>query len=356
MRIGFILVMIILAMPAAADEPALYFIDTGPLRLRDTFILNSGFLIMEPDTSTPVTGGHWRLDVYHTKSNSFAKSGAVEDMLDARTERAPVTLSQLQAIEPGSALFYLDGELDITKVSLDYQFNAHWQFGVLLQRLDFRGGVLDDTIEDFHDNFDLGQAGRTGVPQGLFTTYLRSADTEYFQAQAPSARLGDIVLNAKYSHPATDRGLTGWLWGIKGAIKIPSRDAGLLSSGEADAGVQFLVAHNNAASCFHADFSVTYLGAHEAYGLSAQTVLSTTVAYELGLSMISSLVGQLTVSQSPMRSLDIPELAETDIQTSIGYKRQIATQTALFTAFTENIAHFDNTADIGFHLGVSHAF
>jgi hypothetical protein len=101
---------------------------------------------------------------------------------------------------------------------------------------------------------------------------------------------------------------------------------------------------------------VTYLGEHTAYAVPSQTVVSVTAAYELGLSPVSSVVGQLTVSQSPLRSLNIPELAETNTQISLGYKRQVATRTALFAAFTENIAHFDNTADIGFHLGISRAF
>jgi hypothetical protein len=347
------LLTVAVATPALADGASLYFIDTGPLRLRDTFILNSGFLIMEPDTPTPVTDGRWRLDVFHTKSNSFAKSNTVEETLKARPVREPVTVEQLRSIDPDGALLYLDGELDITKISLDYQVNAAWQFGVLLQRLEFHGGVLDDSIEDFHDNFGFGQAGRTGVPKNQFNAYLRSRNGEYYIDQAPSSQLGDVVLNAKYSHPVNGSNLNGWVWGVKTAIKLPMNDAGLLSSGETDVGVQFLLARNNARSCFHADVSVTYLGEHTAYAVLAQTVVSVTAAYEWGLSPVSSVVGQLTVSQSPLRSLNIPELAETNTQISLGYKRQVAAHTALFAAFTENIAHFDNTADIGFHLGIS---
>lgn len=356
MRRYVLLFLIVLAVPARADGPSLYFIDTGPLRLRDTFILNTGFLVMEPDTPTPVSGGRWRVDAFHTKSNTFAKSAVVDDMLDERTARAPVTRDQLRSLNPGGGLLYLDGELDITKLSLDYQLDEHWQFGVLLQRIDFRGGGgLDDTIENFHSNFGFGQAGRLGVHRGQFSAYLRGPDGEFYVDQAPSARLGDVVLNAKYSE-AVDGQWDGWVWGVKTALKLPVRDAGLLSSGEPDAGVQLMVARNYEHSCIHLDVSATYLGEHPAYGVDSQTVVSATAAYEVGLSDKSSVVGQLTASQSPLRSLDIPELAETSTQVSLGYKRQVAQRTALFAAFTENIAHFDNTADVGFHLGVSHNF
>jgi hypothetical protein len=64
----------------------------------------------------------------------------------------------------------------------------------------------------------------------------------------------------------------------------------------------------------------------------------------------NSAIIQATVSESPFRDLDLPELAAVSIQASIGVKRMITPESVLFVALTENIAHFDNTADIGVHL------
>ena len=65
---------------------------------------------------------------------------------------------------------------------------------------------------------------------------------------------------------------------------------------------------------------------------------------------------QLTVSESPFRDLELDELAETSIQATLGIKKVLWNRHVLFVGFTENIQNLNNTADVGFHVGLTQTF
>ncbi len=76
------------------------------------------------------------------------------------------------------------------------------------------------------------------------------------------------------------------------------------------------------------------------------------VAYEHGIfNPRTSLIAQVTLSQSPFRDLNLAELGAVSIQTSLGIKCAFGASRELFVALTENLVHFDTTADVGFHIG-----
>jgi hypothetical protein len=53
--------------------------------------------------------------------------------------------------------------------------------------------------------------------------------------------------------------------------------------------------------------------------------------------------------------LDLEELTRVSTQLTLGYKRAIGKQ-VLFLGITENVASFNNSPDIGFHVGWTRAF
>jgi hypothetical protein len=91
-------------------------------------------------------------------------------------------------------------------------------------------------------------------------------------------------------------------------------------------------------------------------GTDSQTLVSGMLGYEQGLSTHMSAILQFTVSQSPFRQLALQELSQGSLQTSLGVKYRFGSNATLFAAVTENLVHFDNTADVGFHLGFSQNF
>jgi hypothetical protein len=89
--------------------------------------------------------------------------------------------------------------------------------------------------------------------------------------------------------------------------------------------------------------------------LSPQTVFSGMLAYERVLGSRTSILGQVTLSQSPFGDLGLDRLDKVSMQVTLGLKRVIGKQ-VLLIGVTENVAHFDNSPDIGFHFGLTRTF
>ncbi|MCM2313652.1 MAG: DUF3187 family protein [Thermoanaerobaculia bacterium] len=348
-RFGIAAFVLVAALHTGAQP--LHFEDLGPLRIRDQFALNMGFLALDPNSADILENGRWQLDVTVTGTNSFAKSEAIEEALEARTTREPVTREFLESVvaESGQNAFYLDGEFYRTAIALHRGFGNRTQLGVTVQILDFGGDAMDSSIESFHDAFGLGQAGRLGAPRGDITVFISDENGSSYTSRNPGAGLGDTTFSLKrgISGPGTE-----WASSIELVAKAPTgSERDLYSSGSWDAGAQLLASRFFEKSCLHAAAGVVYLGENERLHTRPQTVISAMLGYEHEIfSSRNSLIIQSTVSQSPFRELDLPELAALSIQASIGVKCMISRESVLFVALTENLAHFDNTADIGLHL------
>lgn len=130
-------------------------------------------------------------------TNTWVKSASVEEVLEARDSRAPLTLEQLRAIEPesGEGIYFADGELYRTSAAVRVGVGNGIQLGVTVPLLNFQGGFGDDLIEEFHSSTGFGQAGRVGVPQDGYTVYIRDPEgNELFRDREPGAGIGDITL------------------------------------------------------------------------------------------------------------------------------------------------------------------
>lgn len=303
------LLALAVAFPAVAAEP-LEFHDLGPLRIRDQFLLGMGFLAFDPESADVLTNGRWQVDLIATVTNTFAKSQAITDQLDERGGREPVTLDLLRsaaAAQEGRGAFYLDGETYRTAVAVRRGIGHGFQLGITVQALQLGGGGLDPAIEGFHSAFGLGQAGRLGADRDRYAVFVSSNGHELFTETAPSFGLGDTVLSAKYAI----RSQPGHAYlAVEALVKIPTgSEDDLYSSGSTDLGVQALYSRFWAKSCLHASAGVLRLGSSNVLHTPRQTLLSGMVAYEHGiLNPRTSVIAQVTLSQSPFRDLDLAEL------------------------------------------------
>ncbi len=331
--------------------------DTGPLRIRNQFLLETGYLGFTPASAQVLAPGRWQFDLTETVSNTFAHSRAVANFLDQRSTRSSITLSDLRSIpasNPKALIFQLDGEVYRTRVSARRGFANGWQLEVSLPLIDMTGGHFDALIEDFHRAFGLEQAGRLGAPRNRFLIYLRDAKGEYFRNQSPGFSLGDTVVSvqkaAYWSTEASPRA-------IRFEVKIPTgQSRELTSSGSFDFGVELLAGHYFRRSCWHASIGIIELGPWKMLQLGPQHLLSGMMSYEYALSRRSSAVLQATVSQAPFHSLGLSELSPLALQMSAGIKHSHGPDLTWFTAVTENLVHLNNTADIGIHFGVTETF
>ncbi len=343
----------------SATGSSRYLVDTGPLRIRDQFGLGLGFLAFDPVSADNLPPGRWQVDVIGTVANDFVHSNVVETALEERTTRAPLTLDQLRGIQAegdNSGIYILDAEHYRTGIAIRRGLTPRVQVEAVVSIISIQGGILDGLIEGFHDTFSFGQAGRTGVPRDAFLTYVRTPDREIFVNQDPGVELSDTVLGVKVNLLKPNEGRQFHL-AIEGLVKVPtgSEDA-LLSSGSVDVGAQLLATRYFQKACLHASLGVLNLGSFDVLGLDQQIVLSGMIAYERAMGGKMSGLAQLTVSQSPFDDLRLEELAETSIQITLGIKRVIFDDQVLFLGLTENVANFNNSADIGFHVGLTRTF
>lgn len=345
--------------PSRAAEINRYIVDTGPLRIRDQFLLGMGFLAFDPVSADIQPKGGWQLDLINTITNTFAHSSVIEGELEARDQRDSLTLSQLRAIDAadsGDGIFQLDGELYRTAIAVRRGLGKGSQIELVLPILNFQGGIVDSTIEGFHDTFGFGQAGRTGVAKDDFLAYARSSRAELFLDRAPGIRLGDVVIGSKLDllRRSPER---RFKLALETLVKLPTGDESeLASSGSTDLGAQVLMTRYFDKACLHTSFGLLYLGEWEELGTPSQLLPSLMAAYERALGPKSSGLAQLTVSESPFRDLELDELAETSIQVTLGFKRVLWERQVLFVGFTENIQNLNNTADVGFHVGLTQTF
>lgn len=346
-----------LAAPGRAEVDR-YLLDTGPLRIRDQFLPGLGYLAFDPVSADVLADGVWQVDLVLTAGNTFAHSEEVERALDGRAERGGLGLRELRDISPdrpGRGLFYLDGEHDRWALAARRGLGHALQLEVVLPVIRIGGGSLDSTIEGFHDAFSLGQAGRLGVPREQFTAYARSGDHEVLLDRAPGTSAGDLLIGLRYDL-LHKRSPSGFELALEGLVKLPTgRVDRLSSSGSADAGLEILGTRYFRGNCVHFAIGAVYLGRHELFDLAAQTIFSGMLAWEVALGRKTTVLLQATVSQSPFEELRSAELSSETTQLTVGLKRVVGGQ-VLFLGVTENVASFNNTADIGLHLGVTRTF
>lgn len=355
--IGLVLAMACLASPGRAEIDR-YLIDTGPLRIRDQFLPGLGYLAFDPVAADVLDPGELRIDLVVTTSNTFAHSKEVEQELAATPRRAGLGLAELRSLEPkqaGGALFYLDGEHTRWAFAARRGLGNGLQVEVVLPVIQLGGGQLDSIIEGFHEAFSLGQAGRLAVPRGTFGAYVRAAGREVYLDRSPGTALGDLVLGARYdlrsSRPTPSLELA-----LEALAKLPTGDVNrLTSSGSADYGVQLLGTRYFSRSCLHFSVGGLRLGPHELFAVETQTVLSGMLAFEVALGGKTTGLVQVTASQSPFDDLGSDELSSASTQVTLGAKVAFG-KNVWFLGVTENLVSFDNTSDIGLHLGVTKSF
>ncbi len=349
----FLLAAVSLSAAEPEQKEGLEFVDTGPIRFREQFLIGMGYFAFDPASAEVLGRGALRVDVVQSVTNTFARSDSVTLLLEARGERRGVDLTDLRGLEPdraGSGVYFTDGEVTRTSVALRRGIGHGLEVSVTAPLLRFDGGSLDGIVEDFHHTFGLSQGGRTGAPRDRYTVYLRdAAGREVFRKVASGTRLGDVALGVKLKLPI---GSDHWNMAVENAVELPTgNEKDLYSTGGVDFGTQLLVTRYFARSCIHGSVGVVYAAQSEVFGTKAQMLGSLMIGYEQAIGGRSSAVAQLTASQSPFRSLGIEELSANAYLVDIGLKHAVTPHTVAFVAVSENLVSYGSSADIGLHVG-----
>ncbi len=340
-----------IAEDAAQPAPPEY-LKFGLLRERDLTPFGFLRLDMRPAHAVWAPPGSWAVEVLLGYQNTWAMSPNVEEYLKSlpgRRRLGPADVAAIQAL-PGEA-YLVDLELGLVDVAFHRRLTEHWSVNAIFSGVNYSGGFLDGTIEEFHKTFGLSSFGRPAVERNTVNVILnlKNAQTVSLNAHLDGGLL-DPTFGLRYSFAAAP---SPWNLVVEGAVKVPidgQRD--FLSTGHTDVGLQATLqrfAERHAAYLSVA--AVRTQGSALTSSDRTQIVPTYIFGYEYSYSQKTNIIAQFYISPSVFthEDTDLEGLLKTKYQISIGLRRRIDGSVWTF-AITENVRNYDNTPDIGFQI------
>src|SRR5262245_23783694 len=334
------------AAPARADTELL-----GPLRIRDMTPFNLLRLDMLPAHAVAAGRGSWAIEADLSYSNTFVMSDNVKSYLEARGggRRA---LSQADAdaiLALGEDAYYVDGEFGLLDLTFHYRVASRTSVYLTLSAYNFTGGILDGTIEGFHDTFGLGTDGRDWVARDRFQVIssIDGANTSFLDPPVDGG-FGDPVVGARHVWPLSR---SHWSVVLDGEAKFALRgERPFLSTGTNDYGLQTSLQgkYRRQGVYFSSSFVMTD-GRVLGVKLDRQVIPTVTAAYEVGMTQHTNFLLQLYGSESTVRDSSLDAIGANKYEASLGVRSHRGHVIYGF-AVTENLKNFENTPDVGVSL------
>ena len=336
---------------ARADEGQFY----GLMRERDLTPFGFMRLDMRPAHAVSTPPGSWSVETDVAFQNTWALSPEVEKYLvgleaNGRRELGPEDVQAIQDL-PGEN-YLVDLEAAVYDVTVHYKLARNWSAYLVTSAVSFRGGFMDDTIEEFHDEFGFSTFGRPALARTRVHTVFDLKGTRYVNVGAGDAGgLLDPVAGLRYSSPQR---LRGWNFSLEGAVKIPvagQRD--FLSTGRTDYGVQASAQRRAGRNAYYVDLAAVWYGGGQAPSPQDRRLVPTLIiGYERRLTARTNLnlQGYISPSLYSRDETDLDELRSTKYQMTLGLRHRVRNHVWTL-GITENLQNINNTPDIGFQLG-----
>lgn len=327
----------------------------GPMRLRDLSPFALQRLDFQPSAAISAVPKHWALEVHFAQANTYVHDGDTADLLYQRPLRTPLRPQDIAALENQHRdYFFYDGSISILNLTGHLALNRNWALYAALPVHHYGGGVMDSTIEGFHQFWGFDDADRPLVPRRGYQVAMRLNGERYVELAPESAtRIADPTVGLRF------RGLRWGQWDVvlESAVKLPvGNDMALFSSGAADIGVQVSLQRIYADKGIYLSLSDVYRGKPDLFSNNYRKhIPSITATYEQVVNPAVNLIVQFTAAQSVFRDSPGGELDAPEYQASIGL-RHVEAHYHWTVALTENLFNFNNTPDLALHAGIGWRF
>ena len=348
-----LLVICATSSASAADQSEWH--HPGLLRGRDLTPFGLFRLDMPPAHTVDARQDSWAVEVLTAYQNTFVMSDNVRDYLEARNVgRQRLSAADANAIlnMPGDA-YYVDGEIGLIDVIFHKRLSTWWTTYLSIPYIGYGRGVLDSTIESFHDAVGFSQQGRDLVARDQFQMVYNVRGARYSQLAQSEGGFSDPVFGVRYSLPEPRY---GWdvVFEVAAKIAVDSERI-LLSTGRDDYGTQLTLQRTwGRHAAYIAGSAVYYAGGPETPADEQLIIPTALFGYGFGITRNTTAILQAYASRSTVQDAqDLEELTENKYQLSIGLQQRLGhVQWSL--AVTENISNFSNTPDIGAQLGLAY--
>tara|TARA_B100000029_G_scaffold389840_1_gene386347 strand:- start:46781 stop:47869 length:1089 start_codon:yes stop_codon:yes gene_type:complete len=317
----------------------------GPFMLRDQFPIRALFLGLRPETGhlLPLKTSQWV--VRSCYSNTYASTRPLGDPIVAGDYYKSAPLNEYR--------LFADTETLRVALDLDWRLISMLQIGLTLPFIRHSGGFLDGFVEDFHKLFKLTNGGREETPRnnhGVFV--VRNGKFWIENTKAASFSLGDIVLRIKlplYHHKDI------FNISMSGALKLPTGNIDKLTgSGGIDVqAALFASLSPYKRLAVHYNLSHSWLGNPlQTKAFPVRSILTNLIAFEyLATNRLKAQV-QINSNTGPFPDSRLGPLNRTAFEVSGGTKYGFSDNMTLELAIIENLSQYQNTPDIGIHVGI----
>lgn len=333
-------------LPLSATAEEFY----GPLRNRDMGPVSFPRLHMLPDHALAPSDGRLAFELHLSSSNTFAMDEETYAYLEQRGDRQALTQQDVDNILAlGGDTYLFDGSLDLLQFTTHYGLSDNWSVYFSLPMMRLGGGYMDRTIESFHDNFGFSTFGRDFLPRNQVNAVVSLGGEEIVLLDVPpTSGVGDPVFGIRYYWRAGTRNAFSIELAHKEVIQEPKF---FRTTGGSDTGIQLNWHHFAGNSAFYVNASAVKLGSADPFPGNTRSVLpKLNLAWEYRLQEQLNLVLQFNAQRSLFRDGTDPEISSNVYQASIGLRQRHGDFVWSY-ALTENLVNFNNTADIGIHIG-----
>jgi hypothetical protein len=339
--------------PALADDSGFY----GLLRSRDLSPFGFLRLDMRPAHAVNIEPGTWAFETEIDYQNTWALSEEVEEYLVGLEAegRRQLGSAEVQAIRDLDGENYLlDFEGVMFSFAAHYKVSSQWSAYGILSAVSYGGGLLDGTIESFHDTFGFSSFGRPAAARNQTTLIYDLKGAQVVLLEKPtSGGLLDPVFGVRY---AGFQFSPVWRLTLEGAVKLPLQgERMLLSTGKTDFGVQAALQRTGVRHAFYVNTAaVYYAGVSAPAPQDSQVIPTLILGYEFKWTQRTNLNFQVYASKSVYsdEQTDLDELTGTKYQYSLGLRHR--RENWLWTiGFNENVQNINNTPDVGLQVGLA---
>ncbi|HVN76316.1 MAG TPA: DUF3187 family protein [Thermoanaerobaculaceae bacterium] len=308
-----------------SDWNASQAVGLGPLRLRAQSPL--AILRLTPTPETPVTlrDGQWQLGLL-TSWNNYFDVDPQRYTIDAETLR--FTLSAAYGVTP-------DLEL---RAALPVSYRG--------------GGILDRFIENFEGLLKVPNEERKRAPRNRYLILIRGSDGQVFERSGGDAGWGieDATAGVRYllargtaSTPAVTASFT---------LKLPAgRTASLFSSGGYDVAAGVSAGQRLGRFNLYGSLVAMHYATTELAGVRLKpNQLSYFAGLEYRVSPGSSWLVQALVTSPGAENFG--DFSKNTYEITAGWKHLVSRAVLVEVSVLENLLIFDNSPDVGFHVGL----
>lgn len=254
-------------------------------------------------------------------------------------------------------MYLLDYEMLDAHIAISYAFNQRFELGLFFENRSFFGGYMDNTIQEFHDLFGIGQSGRDKVEHNLSRVILRDdRGNTLTEFSADRLENNGVGLFAQYIiHPGTT------LWPaicVNGQLRYALKEPDVMADSDEPLDTHVGIGLSKRLTRkWHTNFTIgyTHYGQTEFDNMELESnALSGMLSMAYDWTANFSLLVQYNFHEGVINNFD--KLSNCSHEIVLGFKWMTDHGGIVELGLIENIIETYNSPDVGLHFAYAYRF